>query len=426
MSFNTALSGLRAANQDLSVTGNNIANASTTGFKESRTQFGDVYANSILGTGSRTPGSGVLVNSIAQQFSQGNINITNNSLDLAINGNGFFIVNNQGSPSYTRAGNFGLDNLGYVVSANGGRLQGFKANSAGVVLSGRTDDLQIQTDNINPSATTEVNFQLQLDSTQVVPATAVFSTTDPTSYNWSTAATIYDSLGNSHLLTTYYIKTATVPAGGGSQWNVRSELDSSGTSHDLGSLTFNTNGALTGSVTPTLPGPPVVPGTPSAAVALPDTWPAPSGAAALAFELDYGSSTQYGTTSTVNALDQDGYATGRLAGINIDDSGTVFARYSNGQALTLGQVVVANFANPQGLAPIGNTAWAESFDSGQPTIGAPKSGSRGSIQAGALEDSNVDISSQLVNLILAQRNYQANAKTIETDNAVTQTIINLR
>jgi flagellar hook protein FlgE len=146
----------------------------------------------------------------------------------------------------------------------------------------------------------------------------------------------------------------------------------------------------------------------------------------LAFELDYGSSTQYGTTSTVNALDQDGYATGRLAGINIDDSGTVFARYSNGQALTLGQVVVANFANPQGLAPIGNTAWAESFDSGQPTIGAPKSGSRGSIQAGALEDSNVDISSQLVNLILAQRNYQANAKTIETDNAVTQTIINLR
>ncbi|HSB97197.1 MAG TPA: flagellar hook protein FlgE, partial [Spongiibacteraceae bacterium] len=324
---------------------------------------------------------------------------------------------------YTRAGNFGLDNQGYITSSNGGRLQGYRADSTGTILSGAPQDLQIQTDNINPSATTEVNLQLQLDSTQVVPATGTFSTTDPTSYNWSTAATVYDSLGNSHLLTTYYVKTATVPAGGGSQWDVRSDLDNTGTSHLLGSLTFNTSGSLTGTVA--VPVPPAA-GVPSTAVALADTWPAPSGAAALNFEVDYGSSTQYGTASTINALDQDGYATGRLAGINIDDSGTVFARYSNGQALTLGQIAVANFANPQGLAPVGNTSWAESFDSGQPTIGAPKSGSRGSIQAGALEDSNVDISSQLVNLILAQRNYQANAKTIETDNAVTQTIINLR
>lgn len=407
MSFNTALSGLRAANQDLSVTGNNIANASTTGFKESRTEFGDVYANSILGTGSRTPGSGVLVNSIAQQFSQGNINITNNSLDLAINGNGFFIVSNQGTPSYTRAGNFGLDNQGFIVSANGGRLQGYAANSAGVILSGAPSDLKIQTDNINPSATTSVDWQIQLDSTQQVPVPA-FNTTDPTSYNWSTNATVYDSLGNSHLLTTYYIKTAAVPVGGGSTWNVRSQLDSGATVNNLGNLTFNTNGSLTGTTT------------------LNDAWAAPAGAAALNFAVNFANSTQYGTASTVNSIGQNGYATGRLAGINIDDSGVVFARYSNGQALTLGQIATAGFANPQGLAPIGNTSWAESFDSGQPTIGAPKTGSRGSIQAGALEDSNVDISSELVNLILAQRNYQANAKTIETDNAVTQTIINLR
>ncbi len=420
MSFNTALSGLRAANTDLAVTGNNIANASTTGFKESRTQFGDVYANSILGTGARTPGSGVLVNSIAQQFSQGNINITNNSLDLAINGNGFFIVNNQGSPSYTRAGNFGLDNLGFITSANGGTLQGYPANSGGTILFGAQTDLKIQTANINPQATTNVNLQLQLDSTRAVPVTAVFNTADPTSFNWSTAANIYDSLGNPHLLTTYYTKLAAVPAGGGTAWNVRSDLDSGGTANNLGNVTFNTGGALTGTSTvaaPTVILPPTF---------LADAWPAPSGAAALAFTLNYGGSTQYGTTFTINSLDQDGFATGRLAGINIDDSGVVFARYSNGKALTLGQVALANFTNPQGLAPVGDTAWAESFDSGQPTVGAPRSGARGSIQAGALEDSNVDISSQLVNLILAQRNFQANAKTIETNSAVTQTIINLR
>lgn len=423
MSFNTALSGLRAANQDLAVTGNNIANASTTGFKESRAQFGDVYANSILGTGSRTPGSGVIVNSIAQQFSQGNINVTNNSLDLAVNGNGFFLVENQGTPTYTRAGNFGLDNSGFIVAASGGRLQGFPADASGIIRGGNPDDLQIQTDSINPNATSELNLSLQLDSTQTPPATAVFSTTDPTSYTWSTAATIYDSLGNSHLMTTYYTKTGTVPAGGGSQWDVRSELDSSGTAHLLGSVTFNTNGALTGSVA--VPIPPAA-GVPSTATALGDTWPAPQGADPLNFAINFAGSTQYGTTSTINTLDQDGYATGRLAGINIDDTGTVFARYSNGKALTLGRIALASFANPQGLAPVGNTAWAESFDSGQAVIGDPKTGARGGIQAGALEDSNVDISAQLVNLILAQRNYQANAKTIETENAVTQTIINLR
>jgi flagellar hook protein FlgE len=410
MSFNTALSGLRAASQDLSVTGNNIANASTTGFKESRTQFGDVYANSILGTGSRTPGSGVLVSQIAQQFGQGNINITNNSLDLAVNGSGFFILNDQGSQQYTRAGAFGLDNQGYIVASNNARLQGFAANASGQILTGALADLRIQTSDIDPSATTEVNLRFNLNSGSAVPATAVFDGTDPTSYNWSTAATIYDSLGNPHVMTTYYVKSAVVPVGGGTNWDVYSDLDSSGVEHSLGTVTFNTGGALTAPVP----------------AALNDTWPAAGGAAALNFSVGLAGSTQFGSDFTVNALDQDGYAPGRLAGVNIDDTGVVFARYTNGQALTLGQVALANFTNPQGLAPVGNTAWVESFDSGQPVVGAPQSGSRGSIQAGALEDSNVDISSQLVNLILAQRNYQANAKTIETSNTVTQTVLNLR
>lgn len=418
MPFNTSLSGLRASSQDLAVTGNNIANASTTGFKESRTEFGDVYANSILGTGSRTPGSGVLVNQIAQQFGQGNINITNNSLDLAVNGSGFFILSDQGSLRYTRAGAFGLDNQGFIVASDNSRLQGFAATPSGQILSGALSDLRLQTADIDPSATTEVNLRFNLNSGDPIPPTAVFDPTDPTSYNWSTAATVYDSLGNSHVMTTYYVKTANVVAGGGTEWDVYTDLDSGGTPHDLGTVRFGTGGALLG-VTPTA-------GAFTATPTLGDTWPATAGANALAFNLNLNGSTQFGSDFTVNALDQDGYAPGRLAGINIDDTGVVFARYTNGQALTLGQLALANFANPQGLAAVGNTAWAESFDSGQPVIGAPQSGSRGSIQAGALEDSNVDISAQLVNLILAQRNYQANAKAIETDSAVTQTIINLR
>lgn len=414
MSFNTALSGLRAANQDLSVTGNNIANASTTGFKESRAEFGDVYANSILGTGARTPGSGVLVNQIAQQFGQGNINITNNSLDLAINGSGFFILSDQGAQTYTRAGAFGLDNQGFIVSPSNARLQGFAASPSGQILSGALSDLKIQTSDINPNATTKVDLRFNLDSgAAAIPAVPAFNPTNTATYNWSTAATVYDSLGNSHTLTTYYAKSPTAPAApnaSGTSWNVYSTLDNSATSNSLGQLTFSSTGALV------LPSP----------ASLPDTWPAPSGAAPLSFAISLTGSTQYGTDFTVNSLSQDGYAPGRLSGVNIDPTGVVFARYTNGQSLTLGQVALANFANPQGLAPVGNTSWVESFDSGQPVVGAPQSGSRGSVQAGALEDSNVDISSELVNLILAQRNYQANAKTIETDNAVTQTIINLR
>lgn len=412
MSFNTALSGLRAANQNLSVTGNNIANASTTGFKQSRAEFGDVYANSILGTGSRTPGSGVLVNQIAQQFEQGNISVTNNSLDVAINGSGFFILSDQGSRVFTRAGNFGLDNQGYIVSATGARLQGFAAGGGGQILSGALADLRIQTQDLAPNPTTKVDLRINLDSGSAVPSVTSFSPTDPNSYSWSTAATIYDSLGNPHLFTTYYVKSGTppTPPATGTNWDVYSELDSGGVAHALGTVTFATNGGLVS------PNP----------AAFNDAWAGAGGAAPLGFTLNLFGSTQFGSASSANALDQDGYAPGRLASININDSGVVFARYTNGQALTLGQIALASFANPQGLAPVGNTAWAESFDSGQPVIGAPQSGSRGSVQAGALEDSNVDLSSELVNLILAQRDYQANAKTIETNNATTQTIINLR
>lgn len=427
MAFNTALSGLRAANQDLAVTGNNIANASTVGFKKSRAEFGDVYANSILGTGSRTPGSGVLVQNIAQQFDQGNISITNNSLDLAISGNGFFVLNDQGSPVYTRSGIFGVDNQGYVVGGQNARLQGFAAGPNGQILSGALSDLRIQTQDIAPSETNEVDWTVNLDSRRPVPATP-FSTAapdpDPASYNWSTAATTYDSLGNPHVLVSYYVKVApsAPPAAPNNPntWRVYTQLDDQNPQL-LGSVEFTSTGGVSqlyddaGAALP------------AGVTAFNDTWTIGGGASAtFDFDIDFQGSTQHGSEFAVNALSQDGYAPGRLAGVTIDDTGVIFARYTNGQALTLGQVALANFANPQGLRPVGNTNWAESFDSGQPVIGAPQTGSLGAIQSGALEDSNVDLSDQLVNLIIAQRNYQANAKTIETSDSVTQTIINLR
>lgn len=411
MSFNTALSGLRAANQNLSVIGNNISNSSTTGFKESRAEFGDVYANSILGGSSRSAGSGVLVNSVSQQFDQGNISVTDNSLDLAISGSGFFVLSDGGSKLYTRAGAFSVDSSGYIVSNTGANLQGFAASANGTVVSGALTNLQIQTQDIAPNATDTINLGVTLNSSDADPTNTTFDPTDSSSYNWSTSATVYDSLGNSHTLVSYYQKDAAGSAAGTTDWNVYSTLDgNTATVNNLGTLTFDTSGSLVSPANGTLN----------------ESWVMTNGAANLSYGIDYSGSSQYGGSFAVASLDQDGYASGRLTGVNIDDTGIVFANYSNGQSLALGQVALANFSNSQGLTPAGNTNWAESFASGQPVVGAPQTGALGSIQSGALEDSNVDLSSELVNLILAQRDYQANAKTIETENTVTQTIINLR
>lgn len=416
MGFNTALSGLRAASQDLAVTGHNIANASTTGFKQSRAEFADIYANSILGTGNKTPGNGVLVSDIAQQFSQGNISPTNNSLDLAIKGNGFFILSNDGSHTYTRSGAFGLDKEGYIVGNNGARLQGFGVNAANQIVSGALTDMRIETQILAPSATTSVDLRFNLDSRDEVPAISPFDVTDANSYNWSTGVPVYDSLGNPHTVTLYFVKTDEVrsdAAGdpvGGTIWEVHSDLDNAGAAHALGRMEFDVNGAL---VAP-MP------------AAFNDSWAAPGGADDLAVTINVRGSTQHGADFVPNSLHSNGYPPGRLTGVDINESGIVFARYTNGQAMTLGQVALANFANPQGLGPMGDTAWTETFDSGQPVIGVPLSSSLGGIAASALEDANVDLSAQLVNLIIAQRNFQANAKTIETADTITQAVLNLR
>ena len=435
MSFNIGLSGLRAATNDLNVTGNNIANAGTVGFKQSRAEFADVYAASVLGTGSNPQGSGVLLADVSQLFNQGNINYTQNALDLAINGNGFFVTSNNGEISYTRAGYFGTDRDGYVVNNFGYRLQGYAVDAAGNLQNGIVDDIQIRTAAQSPRATENLAQTFNLNSNNTVPTTAPFDPSDPTTYNSSTSTNIYDTQGNAHVMTQYFVKTAantwtmnvlidgrtpndptlTTPYSVNLSFTAAGQLDTAAmTSPDF---TVNADGTL--SLTNW------VPAAPDSSV--PPVWGANGANAATAgITVDIRDATQFASAFAVTAVSQDGYTTGELAGLEIDDTGVIFARYTNGQSLVQGQVVLANFANVQGLTPVGKTAWVQSFQSGEPVVGTPRSGTLGALQAGALEDSNVELSDQLVNLIVAQRNYQANAKTIETESAITQTIINLR
>ncbi|AMR66905.1 flagellar hook protein FlgE [Aquipseudomonas alcaligenes] len=435
MAFNIGLSGLRAATNDLNVTGNNIANAGTAGFKQSRAEFADVYAASVLGTGSNPQGSGVLLADVSQLFNQGNINYTQNALDLAINGNGFFVTSNNGEISYTRAGYFGTDRDGYVVNNFGYRLQGYAVDAAGNLQNGIVDDIQIRTAAQSPRATENLAQTFNLNSNNTVPTTAPFDPSDPTTYNSSTSTNIYDTQGNAHVMTQYFVKTAantwtmnvlidgrtpndptlTTPYSVNLSFTAAGQLDTAAmTSPDF---TVNADGTL--SLTNW------VPAAPDSSV--PPVWGANGANAATAgITVDIRDATQFASAFAVTAVSQDGYTTGELAGLEIDDTGVIFARYTNGQSLVQGQVVLANFANVQGLTPVGKTAWVQSFQSGEPVVGTPRSGTLGALQAGALEDSNVELSDQLVNLIVAQRNYQANAKTIETESAITQTIINLR
>ncbi|MGE6994016.1 flagellar hook protein FlgE [Pseudomonas sp. NPDC047961] len=399
MSFNIGLSGMRAASKDLNVTGNNIANAGTAGFKQSRAEFSDVYAASVMGTGKNPVGSGVLLSNISQQFNQGNVNYTQNALDLAINGNGFFEVSNNGALSYTRAGYFGTDKDGFLVDNFGYNLRGYSATDG--VLGKDLQNLKIQATSQEPKATTKMDQAFNLNSSDSPPAIG-FDSADPSTYNSSTSTRVYDSLGNSHVLTQYFVKAAP------NQWEMHSSLDGVGAAgFDL--LNFDTSGKIV---------PPAQKNY---------SWPLANGAVTPAvFSLDMKEATQYASAFAVNSVAQDGYTTGDLAGLEIGDDGKIFARYTNGQSKVQGQVVLANFANVQGLTPVGKTQWVQSLDSGEPVRNPPGTGTLGALQSGALEDSNVELSDQLVNLIVAQRNYQANAKTIETESAITQTIINLR
>lgn len=414
MSFQQGLSGLDAASKQLNVIGNNVANANTVGFKSSRAEFGDLYANSFYGLASTQAGIGVQTMSVTQQMTQGNLITSNNNLDLAINNNGFFVVSDStggssGTLRYTRNGEFQVDRNGFVVN-NGDQLQGWPASN-GVIVQGPLSSLQLQTALISPHATTNMAMGINVDSRDTVPA-LTFAPTNPLSYNWSNSASLYDSLGNAHNLTLYYVKNT--PTGTGTNWTVYPYVDGTAASTQGATpaanftLNFSTTGLLTTSMPIGL----------SAAVSVGAVSP-------VLFNLDYSNSTQFAQNSGTNSLTNDGYATGTLSSMNISNTGVIQATYSNGQTNTIGQIALANFTNQQGLQPLGNNRWEETFNSGPSQLNAPGSGTVGTIRASALESSNVDLTTELVNMITAQRYYQANAQTIKTQDAVLQTLVNL-
>jgi len=443
MGFATALSGLKAASTNLQVTGNNIANSQTTGFKESRAEFADVYASSIGGVSKTQPGSGVKVTEVAQQFSQGNIESTQNSLDLAISGNGFFVLADSVTPgvpsvpsTYSRNGAFQLDSSGNVVNDKGQYLLAFAANGTTAAEGfsvGVFTPLTISTAQGLPNATQNINMKLNIDGAANIPATTPFSPTDPLSYNKTTSVTTYDVQGNAHIASTYYVKT------GANAWDAYLFLDDFGITagspatpgpyvQSAVAATVNTPGAaipMTFTATGVLD---TVNGVVASKVDFVDidlsAIDPNLNVNPMTFDIDYSGTTQFATPFSVNGLDQDGLPAGNLTGIDVDASGVVFARYSNGGSKALGQVALARFQSNQSLAKLGDTSWAKTSTSGAPIYGAAGDNNFGDIQSSALEGSNVDLSEQLVKLIVAQQAYQANSQTITTEKTLIQTILN--
>ncbi len=491
MAFQQALSGLSAASKNLEVIGNNVANANTVGFKQSQAQFADVYAASLSGGGGTQIGIGTKLAAVAQQFTQGNVSVTSNTLDMAINGPGFFRMDNNGALTYSRNGQFQLDRTGFIVNSQGNKLTGYTADANGIIVPGALVTMQIPTADLAAKASTTGQVGLNLDARSTAPTTATFSPSDPTSFNNSTSTTIYDSLGNSHIAILYFVKalaasassstftttsgSATVTTGSTTGLVVGQTVTGTGfpAGTRITSITNSTTFVANQNATAT--------GTPSLAfgVVPANTWDtymtvdtlAPSGAAvtsintllgALTFSsagvltaptvpqlgvlnmpagsivyangattpqalaLNFSTSTQFGTGFGVNTLSQDGYTAGRLSGFSTSSNGTILGRYTNGQSKALGQVVLANFSNVQGLQPLGGNAWGEAASSGAPLVGAPGSGRLGVLQSAAVEDSNVDLTGELVMMITAQRIYQANAQTIKAADAMMQTLVNLR
>ena len=401
MALNTALTGINAAQSDLNVIANNIANANTTGFKGSRAEFADVYAVTGLNLNSTATGSGVRLQDVSQQFTQGDIETTNNSLDMAISGNGFFVVNDGSGTVYTRAGDFRKSSDDYVQTSAGARLQVYPPNGLGGFDTSTLTDLRLISSQSNATATSKITMNSNLPASAAVP-TNPFSTSDSTSFNAATPVTVYDSQGGSHQATIYYVKTAT------NTWDAHMYVD--GTDAGTQPVTFDTSGNL---ATPT-----------NGNLAF-NTVNLGNGSDPLALTVNVSNTTQFGTDYAAGTINQNGFEAGTLSNIDIDSKGVVTAYYSNNQSTQLGQVAIANFSNVQGLRQVGDTTWAMSGDSGVAVMGSAGTGTFGDLQSGALETSNTaDTTAQLVNMIKAQRNYQANAQVLTTDNTLASTLFN--
>lgn len=421
MAFTTALSGLNAASNNLATTGNNIANANTVGFKRSRSEFADVYASSIGGVGSTTPGAGVRVTNVAQLFNQGNLEFTENSLDIAISGEGFFTLaaspDDQNNLSYSRSGEFKLNKEGFVVNNQGKALLVYQANGTQVAdgfSTGVTGPVQVSAVQGLPSATDKIEMSINFDASEQ-PITFAFDKDNQNTYTTQTSATIYDSFGTSHALTTYFVQKGVVA--GDPTWEAYHHIDGNAVNLQsgaaFGELKFDSDGKLKIPADGTFD--------------LADFAITPvTGASDLQInKLNYFGSTQVKEKFSVNELNQNGLPAGRLTGMDIDDEGIIFARFSNGGSNTLGKIALTRFANPNGLAKLGDTSWGQGANSGEPIPGEAGANNFGIIQSGALEGSNVDLAAQLVNLIVAQQSYQANAETITTENTIIQTILNI-
>ena len=416
MSFYTSLSGLKGAQTELGTVSNNIANVGSYGFKKSRTEFGDIIAPSRS-----TPGNGTRLKAIEQQFSQGGYETTSRELDLAIAGNGFFVTRDAlagGNTLFTRNGKLALDDGNYLTDSSGAFVQGLPVDSEGNVTATGLEaatNIQIPARSGLPRATTEIDLNTTLPSSADLPASRpvysasnpyAFDRLDPNSYNHSTQTIVYDSAGNSFPATVYYTRTSLAP----SQWEARLFVGSEEATPTPVALEFDGTGTRTTPTTPVAFGPVY-----------------PSGAsAALTLSLDLGTTNEAAGPFTLRSAEQNGATAGTLSDVSIGEDGLVTATFSNGETRAIAKLAMANFQNPVGLKQRGDARWSVTGDSGQAVIGEAGQGGLGRVQSGALERANVDITEELVALISAQRNFQANAKAIETGNTMTNAIINMR
>lgn len=394
MGFSQALSGLNASSSNLNVIGNNIANSQTVGFKSSNAVFADVFAGAKIG-------AGVSVSSVVQNFSSGNVEGTGRALDLAISGEGFFKLNQGGQVVYSRNGQLTLTPDGYLENAQGARLM----SNSGV--------LKVPSDAMPAKATTKLSSVFNLKSSDdVKPATPAFDSTKSETFNYASTASVYDSLGNVHQVTTYFRKTAA------NTWQLYATLNGKNiTPTTPPTLSFDSSGKLN-LYTPaefTV-----------AATAVSPAVGLNNGAAALKFTVDLTGTTQFGNDYDQSSLTQDGYTAGSLVGITIDQNGTIVGNYSNEQKQTVGSLILATFRTPEGLESAGNNVWIETAASGQPLFGTAGIGRFGTVESGALEVSNVDMTKELVNLIVAQRTFQANAQSVKAQSDMLEQAVNLR
>ncbi|QPF73152.1 flagellar hook protein FlgE [Roseateles sp. DAIF2] len=451
MSFQQGLSGLNASSKNLEVIGHNVANANTFGMKASRAEFADMYASALNGAGANLVGIGTTLQAVAQQFTQGNITTTENPMDMAINGAGFFQLSDGKSPTmYSRNGQFKVDREGFIVNNDELKLLGYPADGTGVIQPGLAQPLQLPTKGIDPQITSNIKMEFNLDSRAKPTAPKDSSGTEvtgitlntPSTYNNATSLTVYDAKGQPVSLTLYFQRAATPDASGNTVYNVYATangkslaVDATGTGIPVDAngnpqapytqMTFLPQGGKP--VTPAgkldlkIPPGTNAAGAPTLGIPTDQTDPSLPG-----ISFDILGASENGSSFAVTDLTQDGYAPGQLAGIVVEGNGVVTARYSNGESKPAGQIEFATFRNPQGLQPLGGNVWARTFTSGDPVVGTPGDGNMGKLQAGALEESNIDLTAELVNMVTAQRVYQANAQTIKTQDQVMQTLVNLR